>query len=131
MNIQITGRRLEVSESMKDYATERIERLSRYFDRLNRAQLVLEPKGPMFSAELVVTGPKGTHLAAEAKEESFNAAVDKVMDKIERQITRSKEKMREHRRESSRTASPEPAPAESEDLSDTAEFPAEQPGNED
>lgn len=130
MNIQITGRRIEVTDGMKEYATERIERLSRYFDRLNRAQLVLEPKGPMFSAELVVTGPKGTHLAAEAKEESFNAAVDKVMDKIERQITRSKEKMREHRRESGRAPSPGPQTAESDDLSDTGEFHADNPDNE-
>lgn len=112
MDIQISGRRLEITDEIRKYAEERAERLFRFFERIGKVQMVLSSKvstkGPRYGAELAVSGPKQMRLAATATEELLNAAVDKVIDKMERQITRHKEKLREHRRESGRTAAEVP-----------------------
>jgi putative sigma-54 modulation protein len=124
LNIQISGRRLEVTDEIRKYAEERAQRLFRFFERISKVQMTLSSrvttKGPRYGAEIVVTGPKAMRLVAESTEDLLNAAVDKATDKMERQITRHKEKLREHRREPGRRAAAE-APAEGEEGADGEE----------
>jgi putative sigma-54 modulation protein len=111
LNIQIVGRRLEITEEIRKYAEERAQRLFRFFERISKVQMTLSSrvttKGPRYGAEIVVTGPKAMRLVAESTEDLLNGAVDKATDKMERQITRHKEKLSEHRRESGRHVSQE------------------------
>ena len=102
MSIQISGRHLEISDATREYVGERARRLFRFFDRIHKVQFVLSKEGVRYSAEVVVSAPKGVRLVAEASEEGLHASVDKVIDRMERQITRFKEKLRNGRREGAR-----------------------------
>ena len=97
MNIQINGRHLEVTDSIREYVEDRGSRLFSFFDRIQKVQFVLSTQGVRYTAEIVVSAPKGGRLVAEATEESLHAAVDKVTDRMERQINRYKDKLRGHR----------------------------------
>jgi putative sigma-54 modulation protein len=104
LKIEVTGRHLEITDGMREYAGERGERLFRYYDRIQSVQFVLSQEGVRFTAEVVVSAPRAGRMAAEASEESLQAAVDKALDKMERQIRRHKERLRDHRREEGRAA---------------------------
>jgi putative sigma-54 modulation protein len=97
LKIQINGRHLDVTDAIREYVEDRGSRLFRFFDRIQKVQFVLSTQGVRYTAEVVVSAPKGGRLVAEATEESLQAAVDKVTDRMERQINRYKEKLRGHR----------------------------------
>ncbi|MHC5036564.1 MAG: ribosome hibernation-promoting factor, HPF/YfiA family [Planctomycetota bacterium] len=107
MNIQISGRHLEVTDAVREYVGDRGKRLTRFFDRINNIQFILSMEGVRYSAEVVVSAPKVGRMVAEATEEGLQAAVDKVVDKMERQITRYKEKLRNRRRDGGRAGARE------------------------
>lgn len=111
MELRITARHTRLPPDVKAYVEEKAEKLSHYFDGVSGARLILAPDfvsapgratggrtGPLVCAELVVT-LSGEHapLVAEAKGETFRAAVDLVLEKTERQLRRHKEKLRERR----------------------------------
>lgn len=43
MRIQMTGRRMELTDSLKAFAKEKIGRLAKYYDGIIKAQLILSP----------------------------------------------------------------------------------------
>lgn len=97
MNITITGRHISITEEMKDLARERAERMAKYFNRINKIEVVLSPEGDRFSAEMVVSCVRGMVLVGHVTDYSMSAAIDKVVEKIERQLTRFKERLKSHR----------------------------------
>lgn len=46
MQITITGQHLDLTDSIKNYADEKIGRLGRYFDHVSNAQVVLKHLPP-------------------------------------------------------------------------------------
>ena len=76
MNIQVNGRRLEVTGPIREYVEDRGSRLFRFFDRIQKVQFVLSTQGVRFTAEVVVSAPKGGRLVAEATEDrAYDCAV--------------------------------------------------------
>lgn len=95
MQVTVTGRHMGVSDALKAYCKEKVERLPRFFDRIQLIEVVLDGKSGQHSAELIVhaAGAPQPFVAREQDEDAF-AAVDLVMDKIEEQLRRYKEKHR-------------------------------------
>ena len=97
MQISVTGRHMEVTESIRDFAHERVEHELSDFPRILHTHVILAIEKHRQIAEVVVQGPH--HLRVEAKEEandmyaSITAAVEKVAKQIERQM----EKWQEHK----------------------------------
>ena len=94
MRVTVTGRHMGVSEALKQYGTEKVERLGRFFDRISAIDLILDGHDGEHSAEVIVHAD-GSHpfVASEGQKDAF-AAIDLVMDKIEHQIRRHKERLR-------------------------------------
>ena len=43
MNITVTGRHMEITDVMRDYALEKVSRLTRYFENIQRIEVVFNP----------------------------------------------------------------------------------------
>lgn len=95
MQTIITGRHMGITDALKEYCTDKAERLPRFLDRVQSIEVVLDGKDGLHTAEVIVhaAGTHGPFVASEQHEDSF-AAVDLVMDKIEEQLRRYKEKHR-------------------------------------
>jgi putative sigma-54 modulation protein len=94
----MTGRHMEITPRLRDYANEKASRLERFFDRIHRLQIILESEGDdRHKAELVISVPNGSTLVSQAQDSSMYAAIDLVLDKAERQLRKHKEKIRNHR----------------------------------
>jgi putative sigma-54 modulation protein len=88
---------MEVTESIRDFALERVEHELADFPRILNAHMILAIEKHRQIAEVVVQGPH--HLRVEAKEESNDmyASITAAVEKVARQIERQMEKWQEHK----------------------------------
>jgi putative sigma-54 modulation protein len=97
MQIQVTGRHVELTDDVRSYIQSKMAKLPRFYDRLSAVEVVLDHESDQFTAEAIVRADsKQTFVAAETGPDTF-ALVDLIVDKLERQITKHKEKNRIHK----------------------------------
>ncbi len=118
MNINITGRRLDVTPAMKEYTTQKVEKLNRFYDRIHRVDAILTDEGDRQIVEVKAHVGKGTTLVGKVENPDMYAALDLVVAKLERQITRYKEKLSSRK---SRAATQDIRPPEPVDAVDEVE----------
>lgn len=96
MQINISGRHVEVTESMREYVTSKVERLTHHHDRITSTNVIVSVDKLIQKAEATIH-VSGKDLFAEATNEDMYAAIDALVDKLDRQLIKHKEKMRSHR----------------------------------
>ncbi|WP_025321888.1 ribosome hibernation-promoting factor, HPF/YfiA family [Deferrisoma camini] len=96
MNLNITFRHAEPSDALKQYATEKVQRLHKYFDGIVDGHVVLTAEKIRHLAEVTLHA-NGTRIHAKEESTDFYSAVDNVVDKLERQLKRYKEKLKRHK----------------------------------
>ena len=96
MQINISGHHLEVTESLKDYVSSKLERLNNHHDRITNIHVILSVDKLIQKAEATVH-VSGKDLFADATNDDLYAAIDSLADKLDRQLIKHKEKMRSHR----------------------------------
>lgn len=97
MRLIIKGRNIELTPALKQYATEKLSKISKLFDQIREVTAILSvEKNPSITnnqvAEVSVTLKKGRIQAKEASE-SMYASIDMIADKVERQIKKHKTKL--------------------------------------
>jgi putative sigma-54 modulation protein len=92
MQINISGHHVEVTDSLKAYVEEKIEKLERHFDNITRADITLTVEKLRQTAEGNVH-ISGHDLHASAESEDMYASIDALTDKLDRQLLKHKEKM--------------------------------------
>jgi len=97
MQINLTGHHIDITDSMRSYVNEKMERLERHFDHVTNVHVVLTVEKLRNKAEATmhVTGGK---IHAEATQEDMYAAIDALTDKLDRQVKKHKEKLTDHHR---------------------------------
>ena len=96
MRIRVTCRNCELEPGLKEHIEERVERLSRYFDRVDEAHVVLQTEGHRSIADVTVHASRAV-ISSEQTAEDLRSAVDRSVEKVERQIRRYKERIRSHK----------------------------------
>ena len=97
MDILIQGRNVEVSESLRGTVEDKLSRLVRFLDGMERAEVrFLEERNPRIAdkevCEVTMHGHGHVVRARAAATDSF-AAVDRVVDKLEHRIEKLKGKL--------------------------------------
>ena len=95
MKLNIRGEKITVTQSMKNYITEKLDKMDKYFenpDEIN-ANVLVRIKGLEQIIEVTALTKKFT-LRAEESNEDLYASIDLVSDKLERQIRKNKTKIR-------------------------------------
>ena len=94
MKYNIRGDKILVTDAIKDYITEKIDKLNKYFDEPDEitANILIKVKG--YNQTIEVTIPTASFtIRNEESAEDLYAAIDSVVDKIERQIRKNKTKI--------------------------------------
>ena len=94
MKISIRGDKVTVTKSMKEYITEKLGKLDKYFEspKSTECKVLVKVKNQEESIEVTVPTSKFT-LRAEERHSDFYAAVDLVIDKLEGQIRKNKNRL--------------------------------------
>ena len=96
-NVEVQTRNMEMTEAIKDYVTNKAERLSRHLPQIEDVRVELtylksaRSLADRFNAEITVRG-KNLLLRAEERAEDLHAAFDTALDKMDRQVDRYKGK---------------------------------------
>ena len=91
MEIIIHGDKLKVTDAMKEYIEEKLEKLNKYLENSDnvRASVIVKVKNHEQRVEITIP-LKAFILRSEESKDDFYAAVDKTIDKLERQIRKNK-----------------------------------------
>jgi putative sigma-54 modulation protein len=94
-NIQITGRHIEVTNSMKDYAMEKISKIEKLRNRITDINVIMDIQKYEHRAEIIL---KVDHIriTSRASSDDMYASIDKAVNKIESQLRRYKTKVQNH-----------------------------------
>ena len=110
MRLQVKGKNVEVTDSLREYAQEKLGKLERQLADPTRVELELAvERNPSISANHVAEATiwtKGPVLRAREASADHKASIDQLVDKLERQVKRYREKKRRYRGSSPPEAAP-------------------------
>ena len=101
MQFQVKGRNLEVSDSIRSYAEEKLGKLERQLADPTQVEVELSvERNPSIAASHIAEATiwtKGPTLRAREASPDMKASIDQLVDKLERQVTRYRQKRRRGR----------------------------------
>jgi len=100
MQVSLSGHHVEITDSLRSYVNEKIERLDRHFDQALDIHVILTVEKLRHKAEATMH-ISGGNLYADDVQEDMYAAIDGLVDKLDRQGKKHKEKMKNHRNKGS------------------------------
>ncbi|QUB94623.1 ribosome-associated translation inhibitor RaiA [Leptotrichia sp. oral taxon 218] len=106
MKIIISGKQLKVTDAIRKYAEEKINKISKYSDAITEVDVVLavedtKSEGPVHKADGLVFA-SGTKIKIEAENKDLYAAIDELSDRLERQVRKYKEKQKDYNKKGTR-----------------------------
>jgi putative sigma-54 modulation protein len=91
MNLTISGHHLEVTPAIRDYVSEKLDRVKRHFDHVINVSVIMQVEKLVHKAEATLH-VKGHDFHARSEDGNMYAAIDLLADKLDRQIVKHKEK---------------------------------------
>src|SRR5271169_4149059 len=101
MQVSVIGRHIEVTEALKQYATEKFSRLEKYLPQKVQAVITLSVVKKMHHTAEAAIKSNGLLIQASEETEEMYSAIDLLVEKIERRVRRYKEKLVDHKHHSS------------------------------
>ena len=92
MNLNITGRHVEVTPAIRDYVTSKLDRVIRHFDNVTSVAVILSVEKLKQKAE-VTLHVRGKDIFVESDDADLYAAIDAMTDKLDRQVQKYKQKL--------------------------------------
>lgn len=95
MEMTLSVRHGDVPDALRQYARDQITGLSRFFNRLVEADIILDQEGHRHIAEGRLHTSNDTHFAR-SENGDMRTAIDAMVDKLRRQLERHKGKLNNH-----------------------------------
>jgi len=99
MNLNITGRHVEVTPAIRDYLSSKLDRVIRHFDNVTSVTVTLSVEKLKQKVD-VTLHVRGKDIFVESEDADLYAAIDAMSDKLDRQVQKYKQKMTDHNHES-------------------------------
>lgn len=103
MQIIVTGRHQDMTDELKAHVSKKLERLTRFYDRVESIEAVLDREGEASIVEVLVYAERGIRFVARESDVDLYSALDLVVDKLSRQLTKHKERFRNRKHQSERS----------------------------
>ncbi len=94
-NVQITGRHLEITEAMKDYALEKISKLEKFLYRIIDVSVIMDIQRVEHRVEIILR-MGSTKITSKASTKDMYSSIDQAVHKLEAQALRYKSKLQDH-----------------------------------
>ncbi len=98
MLFTITGKHVNVTEALKGHAEKKTSKLTRYYDRINQVEVIIEGnKGGNVTVEVIARAEHNKIFVVKERGTDAYACVDVAVHKLERQLRRRKGKERDNK----------------------------------
>ena len=98
VKIQITGRHIDVSPSLKSYVTSRVSKLEKYIDGITDVHVTLSAEKYRQIAEINVHSRGKLYLSAKEASDDLKTSVQQALEKIAGQAKKKREKRIDRKR---------------------------------
>lgn len=95
MQINLSGHHVELTDALRAYVSDKLQRLERHFDNVIDIHVILSVEKLRQKAEASLN-LGGNQIFADATDEDMYAAIDALVDKLDRQVLKHKEKTKDH-----------------------------------
>ncbi|MEY4960214.1 MAG: hypothetical protein RL610_393 [Pseudomonadota bacterium] len=96
MNVNLTGRHVEITAAMRDYVTSKMDKIKHHFDHVIDVSVILSVEKLKQKAEANVH-IRGKNIFVETDSLDMYSSIDSLVDKLARQILKHKEKSADQR----------------------------------
>ncbi len=103
MNVTVTGRHMEMTDALKAYIQNGLEKVASHFDKAFDADVVLDVEKHRHIAEVNVHA-NGVRIHSKEASNDMYASVDAAMAKLEKQIRKFKDRINRHQPRTAREA---------------------------
>ena len=93
MDIQVTGRNIQVTDELKEYAIGKLEPVLANYPRVVSAHIILALEKYRHTAVVTAQGRDKLNVSAEETSDDMYAAVDAAILKADKQLRKSRDKM--------------------------------------
>ena len=97
MQINLNGNHIDITPALRDYVTEKFQRLERHFQDALDAHVILKEETKVLKKAEATIHVAGHTLFAHAEHKDLYAAIDLLADKLDHQLLKQKEKQTNHR----------------------------------
>jgi putative sigma-54 modulation protein len=90
VNVVVSSRHMEVSPALKQYAEEKVQKLTRYYDRIQEIEIVIDVidrAKKTLEVEVIVNGEKKNLFIAKHQGDDANGCIDYCVRTLERQLS--------------------------------------------
>ena len=95
MNIAISARHMDVTDSVRDHVEDKVAKLPHFFDNIQSIEVKLDKEANKSIVEIVAHAKKSNPFVATHRDENLYACLDMCMDKITEQLRRHKDRVRD------------------------------------
>ncbi len=98
MNIKITARKFKAHQTLKDFISDEVTSLQKYYDNIMNAEIILsyiKPNNSVKNAEIILQVP-GQTLKAKDESDDFNKSVAASVNKLKTQLKKFRSKQIAH-----------------------------------
>jgi len=100
MNLNLTGRHMEITPAIREHVIGKLDKVKRHFDNVIDVNVILSVDKLVQKAEASVH-ISGKTLFAEASDGNLYVAIDTLVDSLDRQVLKHKEKFAARRHDDS------------------------------
>ena len=101
MKIIVKTNHVDITQSLKDYAEKKMNKLDRFFDLIQMIKVNLDIRSNSNGSDRQVVSAiidtDTTVIVAKQKSEDMYSSIDLVLDKLEIQLKKHKEKLKKHK----------------------------------
>jgi putative sigma-54 modulation protein len=97
MEISITGRNIDLTPALKKYVIKKLDRIEKFYSRIDKCDVILEEEKIRRIAEVVVY-LRRTRIVAKESSTDMYASIDNASDIVKKQLRRLRGKVSSKRR---------------------------------
>jgi putative sigma-54 modulation protein len=95
VDVKISGRHLEITAAIRQYAEEKANKLPKFYDLIQAVEVVVEVvQAKLMRAEVVVVAEHKNKFVATHEGEDLYGCIDLALHKMQAQLTAHKERFR-------------------------------------
>ncbi len=98
MEITVSGKHLDITDAIREYAVQKVSKLDKYYDQIQRIEVVADKsQANQYEVEVIVHVGHHEPFIATIQGEDLYATIDQAQSKLERRLSEHKEKVKNHK----------------------------------
>ncbi len=97
MQIKISSKHMTMTPAIESYASKKMEKLSRFFDRIQQIDVVIDKARNGYTIEIITDVEHHEPFVATGDHEDLYAGIDLVVDRAIRQLKDHKSRLRDNK----------------------------------